>query len=235
MSPSVHRLHLATYKLAGEFNPPGYLDSRISIYGYLIVTDAGPLLVDTGIGEGNEYIDDTFEPARTSLREELARFDARPEDIGLIVNSHLHFDHCGNNRMFPDATVCVQARELATARALRTRYTVPWWFDYEGARIREVDGDGELVPGVRLIASPGHTPGHQSVLVDTGGRLVLVAAQASFTAEEYLRGGDPADQAHSGLDAAYVDSIVRLKAMGADETCFSHDARTVTGSGELHD
>jgi N-acyl homoserine lactone hydrolase len=211
-------------KLAGQFNPPTYVDTRIDVFAYLVIAEDGVLLIDTGVGVGNETIDRRFEPVRRSLTDALAEHGVAPGEVRYVVNSHLHFDHCGNNGAFPAAEVLVQADELAVARALGDRYTVPCWFDHDAARIRAVQGDEEIGPGISLIASPGHTPGHQSVLVDLGDRRVLVAAQAAFTADEYRRGGDPKEQAHEGFEAAYVQSIARLKALAADETRFSHDA-----------
>jgi glyoxylase-like metal-dependent hydrolase (beta-lactamase superfamily II) len=173
------------------------------------------------VGEGNAYIERTFEPRRTPLAAELARFGLQTEDVSLLVNSHLHFDHCGNNRLFPHAETFVQANELSVART--SRYTVTEWFDYEGARITPVSEDTEISPGVTLIQSPGHTPGHQSVLVETAGGRTLVAAQAAYTADEYRRGGDPSEQAHEGLNEQYVQSISRLKSLAAQRVYFSHD------------
>ena len=222
---SVNRLHMGSVKLAGRYNPPSYADTRIDVYGYLVVTESSDVvLIDTGVGEGNAYVDTTFEPARTSIVDELARFGVATSDVGFVVNSHLHFDHCGNNRLFPKASVFIQKAELDAARDPTARYTVNGWFDYPGARITEADGDMEIVSGVRLLATPGHTPGHQSVLITNSSERILVAAQAAFTVDEYHRGGDPKEQAHEGLEDRYRESIVRLKAMGVPIVYFSHDA-----------
>lgn len=229
MSASVNRLNMGSVKLAGRYNPPTYADTRIDVYAYLVLTTSSDVaLIDTGVGEGNAYIDTTFEPARTSIVDELARFGVAPSDVGFVVNSHLHFDHCGNNRLFSHASVFIQKTELETARDPAVRYTVNRWFDYPAARIIETEGDMEIIRGVRLLASPGHTPGHQSVLItDSSGR-ILVAAQAAFTVDEYHRGGDPNEQAHEGFADRYRESIVRLKAVGAPIVYFSHDASTAS-------
>lgn len=228
MFASVDRLYMATVKLAGQFNPPTYADTRINVYAYLIRAGSNVVLVDTGVGIGSDRIDDKFQPQRTPVVEELARLDVELTDVNFIVNSHLHFDHCGNNGLFPNAEVFIQEDELTIARALKTRYTVPWWFDFDGARINPVRGDVEIIAGIRLLSTPGHTPGHQSLLVESGAARVVVAAQAAFTADEYLRGGDPGDQAHEGLECRYVESIARLKSIGANGIYFSHDSTTAT-------
>lgn len=224
VSPEIHRLRLATFKLAGQFNPPTFEDTRADLFGFLVVSGTGrAILIDSGIGDGVPVIDERFEPERFSLIEALGELDLEPADVELLVNSHLHFDHCGNNQLFGQAEIFVQAEELAIARKLKTRYTVPGWFDYEGARLIPVSGDREICPGVTLIATPGHTPGHQSVLVETKSARYLLAAQAAFTAEEFERGGDPDVQAHEGFAAEYLASIARLKTLDAEFICFSHD------------
>ncbi len=226
MSTSVERLHMATVKLAGQFNPPTYADTTTNVYAYLIRSHSNVVLVDTGIGVGNRYIDDTFEPQRTSMIDQLARFGVEPTDVDIVVNSHLHFDHCGNNRLFSHAEFFVQEAELETAR--KERYTIRSWFDFDGAQINPVRGDLGIIPGISIVPTPGHTPGHQSLVVETDGARVVIAAQAAFTAHEYRRGGDPDVQAHDGLQRQYVESIARLKLIEAEGVYFSHDATVVT-------
>ena len=221
MTPSVNRLHLANVKLPGKYNPPTYRDTRVDVYAYLVLTDTDVVLIDTGVGEGHEAINRTFEPSITPLSEALGTYGVSATDVNLVVNSHLHFDHCGNNRQFRNARIFVHEREL---RVARTRsYTIREWFDYDGARLVPVSTDTKICPGVTLVPSPGHTPGHQSVLVETARGNVLVAAQAAFTADEYQRGGDPEDQAHDGLDEPYRESIAHLKSLAASDVYFSHD------------
>lgn len=222
MTPSVHRLDLATVNLQGKFNPPSFVDTRIHVYAYLVMTPGQIILIDTGVGEGNAYIDRVFEPQRASVAAELGRYGVATNDVSIVINSHLHFDHCGNNRVFSNATIYVQAQELEIART--TAYTVQNWFDYGGARLVPVAGDLEVRPGIKLLATPGHTPGHQSVLIESAEGNVLVAAQAAFTVEEFQRGGDPIEQAHEGMADQYLDSISKLKSVAAGRLYFSHDA-----------
>lgn len=198
-----------------------YLENRIDVYAYLVVTTSDVLLIDTGVGECNEYIERIYAPCRTPIADELARYGLETTDVNVIVNSHLHFDHCGNNHLFPAADIFVHANELSVSRT--PRYTVREWFDYTGARLNTVSGEMEIVAGVKLLPSPGHTPGHQSVLVETDIGNILVAAQAAYTAEEYRQGGDVA-QAHEGLEEQYLHTISRLKSVAAQEVYFSHDS-----------
>lgn len=198
-----------------------YLSGRIDVHAYLIRSDDAVILVDTGVGRGNPYIERHFEPSHYPLIDLLAERGVVPDDVTHVVNSHLHFDHCGNNGLFPAARVFVQASELDAAR--QPRYTVREWFDYPGARLVPVHGDEAIATGIALISAPGHTPGHQSVAVQTGEGLVLIAAQAAWTAREYEQGGDPENQAHAGLGPVYGRSLERLKALRAYRVLFSHD------------
>lgn len=221
MQACVHRLNLANVTLQGRYNPPSYQQSRIDVFAYLIITESQVMLIDSGVGSNNAYIDHTFEPQKSTVEEQLARFNLHPQDVTMLVNSHLHFDHCGNNVSFANAEIYIQEKELEIART--TKYTPREWFDYPEARITSLSGDIEITPGVRLLSTPGHTPGHQSVLVETDQSRILIAAQAAFTAQEYQRGGDPAEQSHEGFEAQYQASISRLKSLTADEVYFSHD------------
>jgi L-ascorbate metabolism protein UlaG (beta-lactamase superfamily) len=89
-----------------------------------------------------------------------------PRDVACVINTHLHFDHCGGNRLFPGVPIHVQARELADARSADD-YTIREWVDFDGATHVEHKGEVELLPGIRLLPAPGHTDGHQVVVVET--------------------------------------------------------------------
>jgi N-acyl homoserine lactone hydrolase len=96
----------------------------------------------------------------------------------MVVNTHLHFDHCGGNHLFANKPIYVQRRELEDARS-QDDYTIREWVEAPGVRYVPVDGELELLPGLRLLPAPGHTPGTQVVVVETGGRPVVVAGDAA--------------------------------------------------------
>ena len=198
-------LHLAdvtypdSHPLAGQEGP---------VLAFAIRHADGIVLVDTGIGEGNEWVDENYRPRSRDVRDALNAAMLDPKNVRVIVNSHLHFDHCGQNRAFPDVPIYVQQAELDLA--LRAGHTVVEWVDFPSARYEPVDGDREIVDGVSVLGTPGHTPGHQSVTVRTGDGLVLIVAQAAQDARSFATG--PADP-----------SIERLRALNADRIHFSHD------------
>ena len=135
----------------------------------------GCVLVDTGM------IDSTPE-----LEAEWGiRFDASliPRDVVSVINTHLHFDHCGGNRLFAGTPIHVQRAEREAARA--DDYTIRDWVEFEGATYIEHDGEAGIVPGVRVVPTPGHTPGHQSVLVETDDGLIVVAGDVGYSWKQF--------------------------------------------------
>ena len=108
----------------------------------------------------------------------LSEQDFDISGIDMVVNTHLHFDHLGGNHLFAGTPIYVQRRELEDARS-RDDYTIPEWVDPPGVEYVPVDGELELLPGVRLVPAPGHTPGSQVVVVDTGGRPIVIVGDTA--------------------------------------------------------
>ena len=106
-------LKLATLELP-DFHPeaPG-LDT---IYGFLVRDADECILVDTGVGAGSDLIDRLYKPDRVDLEVALEGVGVSLDQVTAIVNSHLHFDHCGNNSLFPDVPIFVQQQELEAAQ-----------------------------------------------------------------------------------------------------------------------
>jgi glyoxylase-like metal-dependent hydrolase (beta-lactamase superfamily II) len=104
-------------------------------------------------------------------------------DIRVVVNCHLHFDHCGGNRDLPHAPILVQRAELALARG--GDYTFDALVDFAGATYRELDGEAEVWPGVHVLPTPGHTEGHQSLAVRQPDGTLILAGQTHPSAAGY--------------------------------------------------
>ena len=148
----VKRLHLASLR--------GVDGREWPVHGFVITHPGGAVLVDTGVGGPQEWLDDWRVVNRT-VADALAELDMTPGDIGLVINTHLHFDHCGQNAVFRHAPCYVQRAELARAeRESRDLYD---WFGFANARFELLDGDAEILPGLSVLATPGHTAGHQCV------------------------------------------------------------------------
>ncbi len=138
------------------------------IYVHVIDHPDGRVLVDTGMTELHPLLAD-MDPSLRPLNAQ--DFDLAGIDV--VVNTHLHADHCGGNHLFAGKPIYVQRRELQDARA-EDDYTIREWVDAPGVRYVPVDRELELLPGIRLVPAPGHTPGTQVVVVETGGRPVVI-------------------------------------------------------------
>jgi N-acyl homoserine lactone hydrolase len=153
------------------------------VLGYLIEHPDGTLLVDTGIGEDPE-VDRHYRPRRRVAPAALAAAGRTVQDIDLVVNCHLHVDHCGGNALFSHRPVFVQTVELAAAR--QEGYTLPQLIDAPGIVYEEIAGEVDVLPGVRIVPTPGHTDGHQSVVVtQPDGTVVVIAGQSHEFASAY--------------------------------------------------
>jgi N-acyl homoserine lactone hydrolase len=113
---------------------------QMPVYVWTIDHPAGRVLVDTGLIDSRPEVEDM---SPTPHPENI------PRDVACVINTHLHYDHCGGNRLFPGVPIHVQARELADARSLDL-YTVREWVDFDGATYVEHEGEVELLPGIRL-------------------------------------------------------------------------------------
>jgi N-acyl homoserine lactone hydrolase len=133
------------------------------------------VLVDTGMTELHPAVAD-LDPRLIPLSEQ--DFDLAGIDV--VVNTHLHFDHCGGNRLFAGRPIYVQGRELDEVRN-NDHYTINAWVEAPGLRYEPVDGELELLPGLRLVPAPGHTRGLQVVVVETGGRPVVVGGDVAVS------------------------------------------------------
>ena len=190
-----------------------------------------------------------------SVADALATIDLAPGDISLVVNTHLHFDHCGQNAVFPHAAFYVQRAEVE--RCERESRELWDWFGFMNARWELLDGDAEVVPGVSVVATPGHTVGHQCVVV-SGASGVSGGPGGSGGAGGAGSSGGPGGSGGSGSDvligdAAYTpgiysgavagesvpgqaadvglwhSSLARVRSLGADRVHFCHHEDVVPG------
>jgi glyoxylase-like metal-dependent hydrolase (beta-lactamase superfamily II) len=192
------------------------------VVAYLVRHAGGLLLFDTGFGFGNAELDDQYRPERVRVADALRAVGVDPAEIDAVANCHLHADHAGQNATFPEIPIYVQAAEWEIAHT--TEHTILEWIDFDGARYEQLRGDHTLSDDISILATPGHTPGHQSLAVRTRAGLVVLAGQACYTAAEWA--GDPTPlEGRSGAPdvEAYDGSIARLRALESDIVRFGHD------------
>ena len=170
----------------------------------LIEHEAGPILIDNGAGnkESAKFhdiygIENAGADGRTLLEDGLRAVGFAPEDIVLVIDSHLHFDHAGGNTFrdvdgtvrlsFPNARYVVQRGEYEWATHPNER-TAASYFPHNFEPVREagrldlIDGEREIVRGIRVIPTPGHTPHHQGILIESDGERAFYLADLVPTA-----------------------------------------------------
>lgn len=222
--PRVTQLDLATVELP-DSHPAADLGRTVPVHGFLIHHPDGMIVVDTGVGFGNEFIDALYTPTRTDLDAALADHGVAIDEIVAVVNSHLHFDHCGQNpSLFGTTTAFYSQRvEVDTVKA-DDHYTDRHWALCPSIQQRVVNGDEEIADGVTILSTPGHTAGHQSVLIQSGDERVVIAGQLVWESGEI----DAEIASAANVDAipelqrAAVDSIRRIKELLPQTIHLSH-------------
>ena len=162
----------------------------LSLTCLLIRAHGKQVLVDTGLGDKeDEKFHSMFAVERApTLQQSLHRFGLSRDDIHLVINTHLHFDHAGGNTetngagavmpAFPKATYCVQQGEYDDAMQANERTRASYRRDNfapvaDAKQWALLHGDTELLPGITAVVTPGHTRCHQSVKVESEGRVAL--------------------------------------------------------------
>ena len=204
------------------------------VAAFLIQTDDGKnVLVDTGLSP--DHIDDpecripkpdvlvTMTP-EDDIRHQLGLIGVKPEDIDIVVMTHFDFDHAGGNRFFPDAAFVVQREQYEYAKATPERcFALDW--DLQELDYRLIEGDQELLPGIELVTTPGHAPGHQSLIVrglpNTG--TVILSSDAAHTHLEFEEErADPNNDAETIL--ASIRKLKRIRDAENATLLLNHDA-----------
>jgi glyoxylase-like metal-dependent hydrolase (beta-lactamase superfamily II) len=165
----------------------------------LIEHDVGPVLIDTGAGNKEEPrfmdiygIENAGTSGPTALEDGLLEAAGiRPADVAMVINTHLHFDHAGGNTLraptgditasFPNARYVVQRGEYEFAtntneRTAASYFTANYQPLFKSGQLELIEGETEILPGIQLLPTPGHVPFHQSVLLESGGKKALFAA-----------------------------------------------------------
>ncbi|MFJ3598541.1 MULTISPECIES: N-acyl homoserine lactonase family protein [unclassified Streptomyces] len=222
---TVHRLGLGSFvRPASETGGP---HPRVEpVLAYLVEHERGRILFDTGIGAGDSGAEAHYRPRRRPLGSALAAVGKALEDVDLVVNCHLHFDHIGGNPLLAGVPIVVQETELALAR--RGGYTIDALVDFPGAVYEELAGEAELWPGVWIVPTPGHTDGHQSLAVRRDdGTVVVLAGQAHDFASHYASDELARRAALDGVAQPlppYRRWLDRLAAFDPARVFFAHDS-----------
>jgi glyoxylase-like metal-dependent hydrolase (beta-lactamase superfamily II) len=214
----------------------------------LIEHDIGPVLIDTGAGnKENEKFYDIYgienrgTVGPTALEDGLEQIGVKPSDVVMVINSHLHFDHAGGNTVklpdgsiapsFPNARYVMQRGEYEWATNTNER-TAASYFPHNWDAVKAkgqmelIDGDREIIAGVHSVKTPGHTPHHQGLLLESNGeRAFYIADLAPTSAHLPL----PWIMGYDVEPLVTLETKRRILARAVDEDwllIFEHDAKT---------
>lgn len=180
---------------------------QLRINPLLIQLDGENILIETGFWDrGGEKFEAMFGLDRDqSIFRGLDELGMTPEDIHLVINTHLHFDHAGRNvtalgdPTFPNARYVVQKQELHDARHTHERSRASYIPDYfepiaEAGLFEVIDGEHDLRPGLKALPLPGHNLGQQGVVLQSGGETLVYVADLiptlAHTPTPYIMGYD---------------------------------------------
>jgi len=169
-------------------------------YAYCIKGAQVPIIVDTGLPKGLflEYGYPETPKPEWDLLKHLHRLDVKADDVGYVIHTHLHVDHCGQDDYFPNARIVVQRKELQAAavpkipmgmaekckawynlcydRKIASKFVGEYW-----DRLILLEGDQEIVPGVKCVLVGGHTPGCQAIYVQTEKGTAIITGDVCYT------------------------------------------------------
>ena len=189
----------------------------LPIWSFLLQGEGKNILVDTGLDENELFIPQGFIEETglvpESLLEGLIGAGLSTEDIDIVINTHLHDDHCGNNALFPRATFYAHRDEIAFCRSphpIDHRYDTSF---IEGITFVEVDREMDIAPGLTVLHSPGHSVGGLSVLVETGEGPAVITGFCCNAENFPVNGPAVCPGVHLDAIAAW-ESIQRIKGLG---------------------
>lgn len=194
----------------------------VPVYSVFIGSSKANILIDTGLNpDGVKEPEKAWGPRaellRPVLKEEddirnrLRQIGVTENDIDIVINTHLHWDHTGGNRFFKSSEFYVQKSEYRFAFYPDTPVGPSYMnnhFDFP-LNYKLVEGDQEVVQGINLITSPGHTPGHQSVLIYLReSNPLIIAGDVIYTIENIERNIPPGNLWSLPHE---MDSMAKLK------------------------
>jgi N-acyl homoserine lactone hydrolase len=161
---TIRQLHFCDVTVDGALWP---------VFGWAIDRPEGTILVDTGMIDSTPALDEKWGPVLRAWPELGA--------VTAVINTHLHFDHCGGNRRFAGTPTYVQHAELEAA--VEPNYLLEW-VHFDGESYVELDGDAALFDGVSVLFTPGHSPGHQAVVVETAEGVIVLGGDVTYSMRE---------------------------------------------------
>ncbi|MDQ4044841.1 MAG: MBL fold metallo-hydrolase [Chloroflexota bacterium] len=221
----VQRLNLGYVLKPAELTDDGH-PQVVPVLAYHIAHPDGGILVDAGVAPLGSELEARFRPHRIPLPEALDAAGRALSDVRVVVPCHLHFDHVGDMSQLVGRPVVVQRIEHEAAK--EPGYTVDGLAEDETIAWELIDGEEELMEGVRILPTPGHTAGHQSLVIRAEEGSLVLAGQALDTASEWSAAylnyvvssqGEDGD----GLELPYPSWMPKLQEFRPSVVLFAHD------------
>ncbi|MDT4934804.1 MAG: N-acyl homoserine lactone hydrolase [Pseudonocardiales bacterium] len=186
------------------------------------------MLIDTGIRDHDKWdreLNPCWREADESIEAALSEIGWALSDVDIVINSHLHYDHAENNTSFRNARFVVSRVEWEYAKKPIPSQMKLYDFEWTDESITHMNyqlisvDDYDVMPGVRLIQTPGHSKGHQSVVVNTAEGLLCVAGDAACLPESFWRPSPPGGA--TSIEQGF-ESLARIRT-SADRVLMNHD------------
>ena len=180
-----------------------------------LVEDPGhKILVDTGMCDTERAVKYHYagscQKAGERIDQALEKMRIKTHEIDTVIYTHLHWDHCANCQKFPKAKHVVQKKEWEFALNPIFPYHHSYEFpkigitaDFRSIKMELLDGDAEIFPGIRVLSTPGHSPGHQSVQIVTPKGRFVIAGDAVMTYDNLEK--DPKRSSPFCMIGRYMD------------------------------
>ncbi|MBB3313451.1 glyoxylase-like metal-dependent hydrolase (beta-lactamase superfamily II) [Rhizobium sp. BK196] len=237
------------------FRNPGIL-TTIPTLGFLILGGEEPILVDTGSRNAEQY--EIFgigaeQTSEMSIENHLARHGLRMSDIRHVIHTHAHIDHSGQDYLFPmSTTIAMSRRELEFAAsglmgpgmytAVETKHLIDRLHTRGALRLFDVDGtfEEEIIPGVAVRLTGGHTPGSISVLVETDEGLLNIAGDVAYHVADQLiepildqAAHEPTITANRAMSTLDEKKAIKRALSGTRFLLISHDSPALVRGGKI--
>jgi glyoxylase-like metal-dependent hydrolase (beta-lactamase superfamily II) len=222
----VQRLNLGYVLKPASATDTGQLQV-VPILAYYVHHPDGGVLFDAGIAPLDAETEAFYRPHRIELAETLERHGRSLSDVRVVVPCHLHFDHVGDLAQLVGRPVVVQRTEHELAK--EPGYTVDGLAEDDTISWELIDGEEELMADIRIVPTPGHTAGHQSMAIRAAEGTLVLAGQAFDTASEYSAAYLNLSVSTGGVtngaipDLPYPDWLPHLQSFQPSAVVFAHD------------
>jgi N-acyl homoserine lactone hydrolase len=199
----------------------------IPVWGAAVEGNGLKILVDTGVSTPERWnpMHPVWQEKDETLHAALAQLGWGPNDIDIVINSHLHWDHCDNNWRLPNARFYVSLAEWEYAKSPIEIQKKLYQADFNSGPLSVmnyvlVNQDlFEVVAGIKTIETPGHSAGHQSTIINTAEGLLCVAGDAACFMENLTTPTPPGGMTSAAQALASIDKMCRT----ADRIFMNHD------------